>query len=93
MCSLWVKSGTVTVYGAVLPASEAGYHFFAPSVYSIPAITALSEVSEVELSCLDNGLKGLAKLQGVSLWDPPAGTVHAESSFFLVSFSYTSFFS
>lgn len=64
--------------------TEALYRVYAPSSHSVPTIEVLSDLAEVELNSLDEGLQALAKLQAKDVWLPPAGAKPADTTFFIV---------
>jgi polynucleotide 5'-hydroxyl-kinase GRC3/NOL9 len=72
------------VYGALWPASEAIYRFYAPHAYAVPPIEVLSSVAEIELTSLEEGLPTLAKLQGKNIWGSPIGADTTKHTFFVV---------
>ena len=67
---MWVKQGSVSLYGAILRASTAVYQIYAPSTHSLPSIESLSANAEFELESLDDGLGELPHICVKHLWDP-----------------------
>lgn len=62
---LWVVSGVVMLYGAVLRASKNSYRVFAPSTHALPIIECVRQANmstAVELSSCDSGIQSLAQL-------------------------------
>ena len=88
LTGLWIKSGTVTICGAFLSASAATYRVYAPFSHPVPVIEVLSDTAEVELTSLDEGLQGLAKLSRKHLWDAPDGVEAIAGTFHVVSTSH-----
>ena len=79
---LWVKSGTVTIHSAIIPASKAIYRVDALSSYLVPTIEVLSESTEVELSSVNELLSPLAELNSVGM--DGVGIDRARSTFSVV---------
>lgn len=59
---LWVRDGTVSVYGAILHASPEISRIFAPSTHALPCIEALSDSAEFELGSNHNSLRHLTDM-------------------------------
>lgn len=59
---LQVLEGTVTIYGAILHASEEVYRVYAPSTHALPAIVARRADAEVVLWPPTKAMRGLSKI-------------------------------
>lgn len=69
-CTLWVKQGSVSVYGAVLSASTAIYRIYAPTTHALPAIEATTTNAEVEIEPLSDGITELPYTRTRDRWTP-----------------------
>jgi polynucleotide 5'-hydroxyl-kinase GRC3/NOL9 len=86
-CVLWVKQGSVSVYGSVVQASVEVHRIYAPSTHALPSIEALSSKAEFQLDSLDDGIRNLPYIGVKDVWEP----VGAESSaltFGILGFSF-----
>lgn len=86
-CTLWVKHGAVSLYGATIQASTAVHRVYAPSTHALPAIEALSSKAEFQLDSLEDGLIDLPSIGARDLWVPP-NVQPTASSFYLLGHSF-----
>lgn len=68
---LWVKDGSLSVYGATLHASSRTYRLYSPITHALVSIEALTKTCEFELSSVDDSILDLPELGNRSLWTPP----------------------
>lgn len=73
---LWVKSGTVSLYGAILGAGrdmQEIHHVFAPSTHALPAIACVSERCEIDVWNCGHSMLKLSKLSPLyrRIWNEP----------------------
>ncbi|EXJ88844.1 hypothetical protein A1O3_01908 [Capronia epimyces CBS 606.96] len=86
-CTLWVKQGSVFIYGATIHASTSVHQIYAPNTHALPAIEALSSKAEFQLDSLDAGLTDLPYIGVRDLW-VPANVKQTTSSFYVLGHSF-----
>ena len=86
-CILWVKQGSVSLYGAILSASSATYPVYAPATHALPSIEAVSARAELELQSLGDGLRHLPYIGVRDIWNPTDGKKSA-CSFYVLGHSF-----
>ncbi|EXJ94786.1 hypothetical protein A1O1_03184 [Capronia coronata CBS 617.96] len=86
-CTLWVKQGSVFLYGATINASTAVHRIYAPNNHALPAIEALSLKAEFQLDSLENGLIDLPSIGARDMWTP-ANVERSASSFYVLGHSF-----
>ncbi|EHY58711.1 Polynucleotide 5'-hydroxyl-kinase grc3 [Exophiala dermatitidis] len=87
ICILWVRQGSVSVYGATIHASTAIYRIYAPSTHALPAVEALSSKAEFQLDSYVDGLVDLPSLGIRHLWATP-NVEQSMSSFYILGHSF-----
>ncbi|OAG38790.1 hypothetical protein AYO21_06985 [Fonsecaea monophora] len=85
--TLWVKQGTVSLYGALLTATTVAYRIYAPATHALPPIEALSSSVEIQLDSLDDGVRDLPYVGLRGMWTP-FGVNPAVSSFYVLGHSF-----
>ncbi|KIV82928.1 hypothetical protein PV11_04993 [Exophiala sideris] len=68
--ALWVKQGSVSVYGAILHASTAVYCIYAPLTHALPPIEALTSTAELQLDSVRHGIRYLPYIGIRDIWNP-----------------------
>ena len=70
--SLWVRRGAVLLLGAVLRASSALHHVYAPVSHAVPSIIAQTDSAEVVLYPNDSGIRFLGDISPhyAGIWEP-----------------------
>ncbi|KIW69113.1 hypothetical protein PV04_05008 [Phialophora macrospora] len=86
-CALWVKQGSVSLYGAVLFASTAIYRIYAPNTHALPSIEATTSHAELQLDPLNDGIHELPLTGTRDKW-APTGVKHSASSFYVLGHSF-----
>lgn len=88
LCTVWIKSGEISVYGAYLRASSELYRICAPSTHALPQIVALSNADFV-LASTGNDLRDLQLQGGHSrlIWEIPGQAILTQRSYHIVSSS------
>ncbi|OCT53086.1 hypothetical protein CLCR_09758 [Cladophialophora carrionii] len=86
-CVLWVKQGSVFIYGAVLSASPTTYRIYAPSTHALPSIEAMTSLAELQLDPLSDGINDLPIAGTGVQWAPP-GVKHCASPFYVLGHSF-----
>lgn len=87
IAALWVKQGSVLLYGAILHASTAVYLIYAPVTDALPPIEALTSTAEFQLDSVNHGIRDLPYIGIRDLWDPTRETQTA-LSFLVVGHSF-----
>ena len=85
-CVLWVKHGSVSIYGAVLTASKTVYRIYAPTTHELPGIQSATTNAEIELESLHDGLNALPYLGVRDMW-AATGDKRSASSFYVLGHS------
>jgi len=70
ICALWIKVGSVSVYGAVLEAGEQVHNIYAPDSHALPQIEAIRGPAEIELNSIESGLTHLRDNESRNVWAP-----------------------
>ena len=86
ICTIWVKTGEITVLGARLQASPTLHRIYAPTTLALPQITARSEKADFVLASTGDDMRDLHADARWSIWDVPGQKSSAERSFYIVSF-------
>ena len=86
ICTIWVKTGEITVLGARLQASPTLHRIYAPATLALPQITARSEKADFVLASTGDDIRDLYTDARWSIWDVPGQKSIAERSFYIVSF-------
>ncbi|KAK5318585.1 Polynucleotide 5'-hydroxyl-kinase grc3 [Exophiala xenobiotica] len=84
---LWVKHGSISIYGAIIHASIATYRVYAPATYALPPIEALTSKAEVQFESLEDGIRELPYVGVRDQWEP-RGVVKSRLSFHLLGVSF-----
>ncbi|KIW89473.1 uncharacterized protein Z519_09629 [Cladophialophora bantiana CBS 173.52] len=85
--TLWVKQGSISVYGAILNATTAVYRVYAPVTHALPSIEAVSSSAELQLESLDDGIRDLPYVGQRGMW-VPFGVKPSTSSFYVLGHSF-----
>jgi hypothetical protein len=86
ICTIWVKTGEITVLGARLQASPTLHRIYCPATLALPQITARSEKADFVLTSTGDDIRDLHADARWSIWDVPGQKSSAERSFYIVSF-------
>ena len=86
ICTIWVKTGEITVLGARLQASPTLHRIYAPATLALPQITARSEKADFVLTSTGDDIRDLHVDARWSIWDVPGQKRPVERSFYIVSF-------
>jgi hypothetical protein len=86
ICTIWVKTGEITVLGARLQASPTLHRIYAPATLALPQITARSEKADFVLTPTGDDIRDLHVDARWSIWDVPGQKSPVERSFCIVSF-------
>jgi len=86
-CRLWVKHGSISIYGAIIHASIATYRVYAPATDALPPIEALTSKAEVQLESIEDGIRDLPYIGIRDQWEP-RGVVKSRLSFHLLGVSF-----
>jgi hypothetical protein len=86
ICTIWVKTGEITVLGARLQASPTLHRIYAPATLALPQITARSEKADFVLTSTGDDIRDLHADARWPIWDVPGQKSSVERSFYIVSF-------
>ena len=86
ICTIWVKTGEITVLGARLQASPTLHRIYAPATLALPQITARSEKADFVLASTGDDIRDLHADARWSIWDVPGQKRPVKRSFYIVSF-------
>ena len=86
ICTIWIKTGEITVLGARLQASPTLHRIYAPATLALPQITARSEKADFVLASTGEDICDLYADARWSIWDVPGQKSSVERSFYIVSF-------
>ncbi len=84
LCTIWIRSGEINVYGARLQASPEVNRLYAPLTHALPQITAFSNADFVLASNHEDELHELQRSYQRPIWDVP-GNADSVRSFHIVS--------
>lgn len=87
ICDLWVKNGSVFVYGATIRASTAAYRIYAPSSHALPSIEACEKQTEFQLDSINTGLGDLPYIGTRNIWAPP-GAERSTLTFYVLGHAF-----
>ena len=93
ICTIWVKTGEITVLGARLQASPTLHRIYAPATLALPQITARSEKADFVLASTGDDIRDLHADARWSIWDVPGQKSSVKRSFYIVSFHVQSLLS
>ncbi|OAP65485.1 hypothetical protein AYL99_01457 [Fonsecaea erecta] len=85
--TLWVKHGSVSLYGAILTATTAMYRVYAPASHALPPIEAVSSSAEIQVESLNDGVRDLPKVGFRGMWTP-FGVKPSAASFYVLGHSF-----
>ena len=85
ICTIWVKTGEITVLGARLQASPVLHTIYAPATLALPQVTAWSEKADLVLTSAGDDLIDLHASTKWSIWNVPGQNSLAGRSFHVVS--------
>ncbi|KIW27886.1 uncharacterized protein PV07_07584 [Cladophialophora immunda] len=85
--TLWVKQGSVSLYGAILTATTAIHRIYAPATHALPSVEAVSSSAEVQLDSLNDGIRDLPYVGLKGMW-APFGVKASASSFYVLGHSF-----
>ena len=88
LCGIWVRSGEIDAYGAILRAGPTLHRIYAPTTHALPQVVALSSSADFVLESVDDGLRDLQKGHIWSIWDAPGIDTDVYRSFHVVSWSH-----
>jgi polynucleotide 5'-hydroxyl-kinase GRC3/NOL9 len=87
ICDLWVKNGSVFVYGTTIHASPTTHRIYAPSSHALPSIDACEEHTEFQLDSVNTGLGDLPYIGTRDIWTPP-GVEQSALTFFVLGHTF-----
>ncbi|KIY03232.1 uncharacterized protein Z520_01699 [Fonsecaea multimorphosa CBS 102226] len=85
--TLWVKQGSVSLYGAILTAATAIHRIYAPATHTLPSIEAVSSSAEVQLESLNDGVRNLPYIGLRGMWTP-FGVKPSAATFYVLGHSF-----
>ncbi|KIV96317.1 hypothetical protein PV10_00199 [Exophiala mesophila] len=85
---LWVKDGSLSVYGATVHASTRTYRIYSPITHALVSIEALTKTCEFELNSVHDTLLDLPELGSRNLWAPP-DVEPSRASFHILGHSFS----
>ncbi|KIX00699.1 uncharacterized protein Z518_09764 [Rhinocladiella mackenziei CBS 650.93] len=86
-CTLWVKQGSIFIYGAIIHASTTLHRIYAPSSHALPSIEAMSAKAEFQVESLDDAIRDLPYIGIRDLWTP-SGVEQAALTFYILGHSF-----
>ncbi|KAK5061089.1 hypothetical protein LTR84_007631 [Exophiala bonariae] len=87
ICDLWVKNGSILVYGTTIRASPAVYRIYAPSSHALPSIEACEKQTEFQLDSVGIGLGELPYVGTRNIWAPP-GVEQSALTFYVLGHTF-----
>lgn len=88
ICTIWVKTGEITILGARLQASPKLYKIYAPATLALPQITAWSQIAEFILTSISDDLQHIQFDTKMTIWDVPGHKSPSKRSFHIVNFPF-----
>lgn len=87
VCDLWVKNGSVFVYGTTIRASPTTHRIYAPSSHALPSIEACEKHTEFQLDSINTGHGDLPYIGTRNIWTPP-GLEQSALTFFVLGHTF-----